>query len=259
MNDRTPITDAELSSYVDGELDADRRAAVEAHLADNPRDRDRVAAWQDQVETLRALYTHVADEPVPARLSPRRIAAERRHGMLRALTAMAAALALVVVGGAGGWIGRGLVVPDAAAMTLVREAEAAHALYEPEVLHPVEVSGEDGAHLVKWLSKRLDRTLAAPDLTSDGFTLVGGRLLPSTSRAAALLMYENPEGARVTLYVIPGAGDETAMRVSDSGRLTAVSWQTGKLDCVLVGEQPRETLLRLAKASYDDLDQGTGI
>ena len=259
MNDRTPITDTELNAYVDGELDADRRAAVEAHLADNPRDRDRVAAWQDQAETLRALYAHVADEPVPVRLSPHRIAAERRHGMRRALTAIAAALALVVVGGAGGWVGRGLVAPDAAAMTLVREAEAAHALYEPEVLHPVEVSGEDGAHLVKWLSKRLDRRLSAPDLTSEGFTLVGGRLLPASTSAAALLMYENRDGARVTLYVIPGAGEETAMRFSDGAGLTAVSWRTDRLDCVLVGEQPRETLLRLAKASYDDLDRGTGI
>lgn len=259
MNDKTPITDAELNAYVDGALDADRRAAVEAHLADTPRDRARVVAWQEQAETLRALYAHVADEPVPARLSPRRIAAERRHGMLRALTAVAAALVLVLAGGAGGWIGRGLVAPDAAALTLVREAEAAHALYEPEVLHPVEVSGRDGAHLVKWLSKRLDRTLSAPDLTAEGFALVGGRLLPSGSRAAALLMYENGSGARVTLYVLPGVGEETAMRFSDSGRLTAVSWQTGRLDCVLVGEQPRELLLRLARASYDDLDHGTDI
>jgi len=259
MNDRTPITDADLNAYVDGQLDADRRRDVEAHLADNPRDQARVAAWQEQAETLRALYGHVAEEPVPARLSVHRIAIERRRTFVRSVSAIAAALLLVVAGGAGGWVGRGLLVPGAAETTLVSEAEAAHALYVPEVVHPVEVSGEDGPHLVKWLSKRLDRNLAAPDLSEDGFSLVGGRLLPASGSAAALLMYERQDGTRITLYVTPGSGDETAMRFSDKGRLAAVSWQTGTLDCVLVGDQPRDTLMKLAKTSYASLDQGTGI
>lgn len=259
MNDRDTISETDLNAYVDGELDPARRLEVEAHLADNPRDRARVAAWQDQAETLRALYGHIADEPVPARLSPHRIAAGRRRAFVRSFSAIAAALLLVVAGGAGGWVGRGLIRPDVAEATLVGEAEAAHALYAPEVLHPVEVGGEDGAHLVKWLSKRLDRTLTAPDLSSDGFSLVGGRLLPASSRAAALLMYESRDGARVTLYMTPGAGGETAMRFSETGGLAAVSWQTGTLDCVLVGDQPRDTLLRLARASYDSLDRDVGI
>ncbi len=259
MNDRTPITDADLNAYVDGQLDAERRAEVEAHLADNPRDRARVTAWQEQAETLRALYGHVAEEPVPSRLSVHRIAIERRRSIMRTMSAMAAALLLVVAGGAGGWVGRGLLVPGAAEVTLVSEAEAAHALYAPEVVHPVEVTGENGAHLVKWLSKRLDRSLTAPDLSADGFSLVGGRLLPASGSAAALLMYERQDGARVTLYVTPGSGDETAMRFSDKGRLAAVSWQTGALDCVLVGDQPRDTLMKLAKASYASLDPSADI
>jgi anti-sigma factor RsiW len=259
MSDRQTITEADLNAYVDDELEPARRAAVEAHLADSPADRDRVAAWREQAVTLRALYDHVTGEAAPARLSPRHVAAERRRGLRRAATAIAAALVLVVLGGTGGWIGRGLVAPDAAETTLISEAEAAHALYTPEVRHPVEVGGEEGAHLSKWLSKRLDRTLVIPDLSSEGFSLVGGRLLPAATSAAALFMYENGDGARITLYVVPKAGAETAMRLSSAGRLTAVSWQAEALGCVLVGDLERETLLGLAKASYGSLEAGSNI
>ncbi|WP_370674704.1 anti-sigma factor [Pleomorphomonas sp. PLEO] len=259
MSDTNMITEADLNAYLDGELDPVRRAAVEAYLADNPAESERVAAWRDQTATLRALYGHVADEAMPPRLSPHRLAADRRHRMMRSATAIAAALVLVVLGGVSGWVGRGLATPNMSEATLVSEAEAAHALYTPEVLHPVEVSGQDGAHLSKWLSKRLDRTLAIPDLSSDGFSLVGGRLLPAATSAAALLMYENRDGSRVTLYIVPKVGEETAMRFSSGDGLTAVSWQAETLGCVLVGNLPRETLLGLAKASYGSLDAGANI
>lgn len=259
MNERTTITEADLNAYADGELQPEERAAVEAYLADHPADRERIAAWRDQEATLRALYGHVAEESVPARLSPHRIAMERRRNFSRTAMAVAAALVLVVIGGTGGWVGRGLITPTASETTLVSEAEAAHALYTPEVLHPVEVNGENGTHLTKWLSKRLDRSLSIPDLSSEGFSLVGGRLLPAAGSAAALIMYENRDGARVTLYVVPKTGEETAMRFSSAGGLTAVSWQAQTLGCVLVGSLPRETLMTLAKASYGSLDSGANI
>jgi anti-sigma factor RsiW len=259
MSDTNMITETDLNAYLDGELDPAKRAAVEAYLADNPAESERVAAWRDQTATLRALYGHVADEAVPSRLSPHRLVIERRHRMMRSFTAIAAALVLVVLGGVSGWVGRGLATPNLTEATLVSEAEAAHALYTPEVLHPVEVSGEDGAHLTKWLSKRLDRTLAIPDLSSDGFSLVGGRLLPAATSAAALLMYENHDGSRVTLYIVPKVGEESAMRFNASDGLTAVSWQAETLGCVLVGNLPREALLTLAKESYASLDNASAI
>lgn len=259
MSDTNMITETDLNAYLDGELDPAKRAAVEAYLADNPAESERVAAWRDQTATLRALYGHVADEAVPSRLSPHRLVIERRHRMMRSFTAIAAALVLVVLGGVSGWVGRGLTTPNLTEATLVSEAEAAHALYAPEVLHPVEVSGEDGVHLTKWLSKRLDRPLAIPDLSQAGFSLVGGRLLPAATSAAALLMYENHDGSRVTLYIVPKAGEETAMRFSSDSGLTAVSWQAETLGCVLVGNLSRETLLGLAKASYGSLDAGSNI
>ena len=69
MIDRdSPVTEDELHAYVDGELPADRQAAVEAWLASHPEDAARVAAWRAQAEAIRARYGAVANEPVPERL-----------------------------------------------------------------------------------------------------------------------------------------------------------------------------------------------
>ncbi len=68
----------ELHAYVDGELPADRRDAVEAWLASHPEDAARVAAWRAQAEAIRARYGAVIHEPVPDRLTLDRITRRRR-------------------------------------------------------------------------------------------------------------------------------------------------------------------------------------
>lgn len=258
-DDTTPaagagITEADLHAYVDGWLDAEGRARVAAHLAEHPADRTRVDAWRVQADHLRVLLGGAVDEPVPPRLDVRRMA-EGRHAGRRRFALMAASAALLVAfGAAGGWYGRELAGPAPADRAMVAEAEVAHALYTPEVMHPVEVSADQGDHLARWLSKRLARPLALPDLSRAGFSLVGGRLLPAGDGPAAQLMYENREGRRITLYVVPGGGSETAMRVSERDGLTAVSWRGERLGCVLVGDLPRPELMTLAKESYESLD-----
>ena len=62
MIDRnSPVTEDELHAYVDGELPADRREAVEAWLANHPDDAARVAAWRAQADAIRARYGAVAE------------------------------------------------------------------------------------------------------------------------------------------------------------------------------------------------------
>lgn len=51
-----------LSGYLDGELDAETRAAVEAHLAETP-------AWRDALDGVRVARDAVRDLP-PVELSP---------------------------------------------------------------------------------------------------------------------------------------------------------------------------------------------
>src|SRR5437660_984575 len=68
MDRESPVTEDELHAFVDGELPADRQAAVETWLAAHPEDAARVSTWRAQSESIRARYAGIALEPVPARL-----------------------------------------------------------------------------------------------------------------------------------------------------------------------------------------------
>ncbi|MEJ5211677.1 MAG: anti-sigma factor, partial [Burkholderiales bacterium] len=119
-----------LHAYVDDALDATTRQEVEAYLARHPEAAARVAAWRRQKQALHALFDPVLAEPVPARLLPRAPAAR----WLR----YAAMLAWLGLGVILGWLGRGAAPPTQPLASLPREAAVAHAVYAPEVLHPVE-------------------------------------------------------------------------------------------------------------------------
>src|SRR5262245_66309373 len=102
MIDRnSPVTEDELHAYVDGEIAADRRGAVEAWLASHPEDFARVAHWRAQAEAIRAHYGMIASEPVPARFDLDELARDARSW--RAVAA-AAVIVAFLIGGVGGWV-----------------------------------------------------------------------------------------------------------------------------------------------------------
>ncbi len=251
------ITEADLISYVDGQLEDPRRNVVRAHLASNPADARKVAMWQQQNTTLTALYGPLDTGALPECLDVSRI--ERRLRSQRAeLRNMAAASILVLaVGLTGGWFGRGLVSQVAEpAHSLVADATQAHKLFVSDVLHPVEIraDAENASSLPKWLSKRLDRKLSIPDLTRHGLSLVGGRVLPSSEGAAAQLMYEDKSGQRVTLYIVAAAdSSDTPMQRSSVGSLQTVSWDDEMIRCALVGNLPSDRMDAIAKDTYQQL------
>jgi anti-sigma factor RsiW len=65
------FSDEVLVAYVDGELDAPTRLAVEAAMADDAALARRIAAERALRERLRAAFAPVLDEPVPAHLVQR--------------------------------------------------------------------------------------------------------------------------------------------------------------------------------------------
>lgn len=252
-----PVSDDDLLSYVDGALDSVRMDEVEAWLAANPRDTERVRQWREQVDGLHRLFDPVLDEPVPGRLGVAAVKAGNRGAWLAPLLRVAAMLVLVLAGGAGGWwlrggAGEGKAAPGA---VVAAEALSAHVVYAAEIRHPVEVGAGERAHLVAWLSKRLGADLRVPDLSMAGFSLVGGRLLPASSGPAAQFMYENGDGRRVTLYLRRNTdGTETAFRFAALGRVEAFYWLDGPLGYALAGDVDRERLMEMARAVYHQLE-----
>lgn len=254
MNQRRyDIEEAELHAYVDGALPRDRRDAVEAAIAAETELAEKVAAYAAQNEQIRSLFGHVAAEPVPERLSPRRIAKRQRRR--RWLVPMAASIVWLAAGLAGGWIAHDRVGAQLRGDTTRQVAEravSAYRVYAVEVLHPVEVFAEQEQHLVNWLSKRLGYRIRTPDFTPAGFQLVGGRLLPAAAGApAAQFMFEDRTGRRLTLYVAPNNTDEeTAFRFEEMDGVSAFVWLEQGMGFAMTGEMPRERLLELSKVVY---------
>ncbi|CAM2845795.1 anti-sigma factor family protein [Janthinobacterium lividum] len=256
------ISEAQLHALADGVLPQAQRAAVDAHLHAHPEDAARVDAWREQNRQLRALFDPVLDEAVPPDLlqaasPPSANGAWQRHAMQAA-----AAIVLVIAGGAGGWLLRGdggdMRTTSASPMSLARSAAIAHAVYTPEVRHPVEVGVEQEAHLVQWLSKRLDSKLQPPALSPLGYHLIGGRLLPGDGDGpVAQFMYEDAGGKRLTLYVAKerAGRQETAFRYTQEKELSVFYWIDGQLGYALSASLPKRELGKIANAVYAQLEQ----
>jgi anti-sigma factor RsiW len=253
-----PIGDDDLQAFIDGRLPEARRAEVETYLAENPEIADRVSLDRAYRDSLRVKLAGKFVEPIPPRLRIANIRATRREAMLRRLRAIAAAVIIFLLGGAGGWIA-GHVLPTASsAATVADNAIAAYKTFVVEVAHPVEVAAAQEDHLLRWLSKRLGRPLVAPDLSRFGFRLVGGRLLPASEGAAAQLMYENPSGQRLTIYVQAEQGSETAFRFWQAGDASTFAWVDQGFGFAVTARTGREQLLAIAEVVYHALLQDGG-
>ena len=120
---------------------------------------------------------------------------------------------------------------------IAQEGFRAHRVFVVERLHPVEVGRDEKAHLVKWLSNRMECEVSAPDFSTIGFELVGGRLLPSAEGPSGQLMYENSRGHRVTLYLRNEITNPSpGRRIERDGDLKAVIWSSGEMSIAAIGD-----------------------
>lgn len=67
----TPVGEADLHAYADGQLSGPRRAEVEAFLAADPEAARKVEAWRRQTAGLHASLNAVLKEAVPLDALPR--------------------------------------------------------------------------------------------------------------------------------------------------------------------------------------------
>jgi anti-sigma factor RsiW len=257
MDHEPPVTEAELHAYVDGELAADRCAAVERWLATHGDDAARVATWRAQADAIRARYGAAAGEPVPSRFDLARLARSSRRWPR---IAAAAALAALLAGAAGGWYGRGAWEGAGPTRSVIVEATDAHRLYIAEVRHPIEVKAGE-SHLNPWLSRRVGYALAAPNLEPFELKLLGGRLLPGQSgRPAALYMYESTSGERYTFYCRTAQAPHSALRYRASGVVGSYTWVEDGVAFVVSGPADQARLKKVAEAVYEQVEtrQQTG-
>lgn len=251
-----PVTDDDLNGLIDRRLEPAREAEVAAYLESHPEAAQRIAAFRAQREMLRAAFAPVIDEAVPARLDlAAMVEAKRRPARLPRWSA-AAALALLAIGAAGGWTLRGHGEPPSSGIAaLAREAAESYAVYAPDHVRPVELRAAEQAQLVDWVSRRLGRQLAVPDLAASGYRFMGGRVVATAHGPAALFMYDDDHGTRLVMLARLMAGDDNEpMSPHAEGGVNGYAWADRGIGYSLVGAAAPEALHPLADEVRRQLD-----
>jgi len=254
------FSERDIHLALDGELPAEDRPADDTWLRANPDMQARSERFAADAAALTGALEDVMREPVPERLSRLLDAASpARHSAGVTWWRMAAAAVLLAIGLAAGYgIGVSEWRPvDRQALALADSAISAHDVYAAEKLHVVEVGADQKDHLIGWLSKRLGTTLVAPDLTPQGFGLVGGRLLPASEKSAAQFMYEDKEGNRISLYVARDKSHgDTGFRFIEEGGTRALYWLDDGYGCAVAGTVSQAMLTTIAESAYRQLLEG---
>ncbi|ESR22509.1 anti-sigma factor family protein [Lutibaculum baratangense] len=243
-NDRTEIREIDLHAYAEGLLDMDpaRRSAVERHLAQNPEAGEFAADVRRQNEEIRALYGGAIAEPIPER-HLEVVWGHRRSGVGR-LARSAAAAALLIVGGLGGWVlgdryGGEVFVPSA----LIESAATYGGVQREEpgltfATTPDMLFGPASNEV--WL--RFD----VPDLSGFGFHLADRGRLGAPGNELLRLTYEGQDRA-LNLFVRPRDGMDTGwMRTAEIDGVEVHYWPAGAFTVAMTGDVAEAEIVDLA-------------
>lgn len=243
-----------LLRYVDDRLDVDDRDRAEALIKGDAEAQTRVAAWRAQDQALHAHFDPMLHSAVP----PHLLRAARRASHSSPLR-HAAGIVWLSLGLLVGWFAHQQSDTSPTPASLPHIAAIAHATYTAEKRHAVEVVAAEEAHLVTWLSRRLDRPLKVPQLGPMGYELMGGRMLPSDSGPVAQFMFQNTEGQRLTLHLRTQKGDvpDSSFEFAREGKVSVFYWLDDRVGYALSGDLERDKLLPIAREVWSQLNAAT--
>jgi anti-sigma factor RsiW len=282
-------SDEALVAYLDGELDSTERGHVEAWLEADPAVRDRLAALAQSTELARNAYADVVNEPVPERLiaaargetltgqqeaeilvlRPNKAAAQIRARRWHIGVAAAAGLFGILFGGAGTYLGMGLLNranPEAEQKLAAATAnniwlDNAAGYYKLAVnagdnmLVDVPASNDTQEAWQK-ISQGLPKQVRLPDLKPWGLNFRGARLVVVEGRPAAQLVYNTDNNAIGPLTLVIGASKQPDIAPSISKRqdVTLLYWRHAGRAYALVGRGDLGYLWGIAKDVAYQLD-----
>lgn len=266
-------TDQKLSAFIDGDLSPAEVHAVERRLASDPL----LAAQFDGLKRANALardyFQSVLSAPVPLSLArvieggsnerlrqpvisdaPKEPGETGFRQYIRPLRALAAGLALLLLGAAGGymaatWPQSGGDLPSA----WLADIADYHRVYAAEKRHLVEVPASEKDHIETWLTKVVGVPVVVPDLSGQGLTFAGGRLLVADSKPVAQLMYRRDSGTVVALCLSRRDAGESQAATDQFAEVSIaatrlVSWWDADAKYVVIGDAADTGLASIARA-----------
>jgi anti-sigma factor RsiW len=241
-----PPSERDLHAYVDHQLSEDDRRLVETFLTSNPEVADQVRAWQQDAQQLRAALSGVLQQPANPELDPAMIRQRLKRQSRRHLASAAVLLIAVSVGGFSGWQAREMTFTGA--QLPMTDALQAYRLIAQQGILPADYKASDDGDMQGWLDRYFTQANRLPDLSRAGFKPASGRLLSTEQGPAAMVVYENQGGQKISFYVRPpGPKNFMLPRGSRSdGDLQAEYWSGSGYNYAMVSpaDTPAAQMLR---------------
>jgi anti-sigma factor RsiW len=244
-----PVSEEDLHAYVDQLLEPERQAKIAAYLEDHPDAARRVVDYSAQRELLRSTLALTADEHLPPQFNAWQIVGDRHRKRFSPFGWRIAAMLLISLGSIGGWVARSAMegAPGELA-ALAQEAATCFEVYAQDRVRPVELRVSESEQLVQWLSNRLQQTIKVPDLATEGYRLLGGRLIATLHGPAAMFMYDDDRGDRLVVLTQPlTILHEESMTPQWSGEVAGFTWADRGMGYSIVGPSALDSLRLIAK------------
>lgn len=246
-----------LSAFLDGELPQAETREIEQALESD-------VALQAELEALMAAdglaqdaFAEMLEEPVPVALAGAiknapviEVANAPSLPSGRRWLAVAATVVALILGSIVGYVGglsQGTQV--AAAPGWLSDIADYHKVYAGQKRHLVEVGADEADHIETWLTATVGADVRVPDLSAQGLTFRGGRLLVAAGKPVAQLMFTDAEERVVALCLIATDDPQDGFAERDFGAFDFVTWGAGNANFVVVGDDGRTDLLDIARAA----------
>ena len=247
MSGHPRISEDDLHAFIDGELDATRRQAVEAIIRADPTLAERARAYSADKDSLKRAYANANGRPLPSQwLAMAEAAKKTRPVSWRLVGTIAAA----VVAGVIGTLTFQQLQPRGTS-EIVQAALEARATNAGE---NIAIGDAAQAHeFDDHLSATLAMPVKVPDMRRLGYHLVGMRLFPRAgSSGSAELLYRGNENQLFTLYLRRSDGKTRFDQFARNGLRVCV-WQDDVLGMVMAGDVSTAAMQRLASLAYSGL------
>lgn len=253
MTDTEAVTAFDLEAYVDGQLDPQRRFEVEDHLAHNPDAAARVMADMRTRDAVRLLASAPMD-PAPVgqiEAMGRLKGGLRRAGLMRELSRVAAAVALLLVGVVAGRYAPWEAPSQETASNFAAEAVMAHRT----ALMRAGMGSQPEAIYYNPSEIRSATRIALPQLPA-AWQVTDVQVFPSDDGPTVAMAMETGKLGTVSLFAAraPEFADRDPETIETQSGPVAY-WQIGNLAYALTGavavNDLHDAAAMLSRARYD--------
>lgn len=208
-----------IHALLDGELDAGHAREVEAHIAGCSRCAAQLRAYRQMSIAVSDADLHFAAPPklrqrIEAALPQPR--ATSRRSLLKGFAFGSAVSAIAATGLVA------IVLRNDDEQRILSEVVSAH-LRSLQAGHLTDVLSTDQHTVKPWFNGKLDVAPPVIDLTTQGFTLIGGRLDYVDGRALGAVVYKRRSHV-INLFVAQGAGAEHRAKTETVQGFNIRSW-----------------------------------